>query len=87
LSVHPDKVLNNKEEATQKFQKLSLYYGILSDPKKRQCYDVTGSIQEAQDMFEKDNDVSWSDFFKQMFDIVDGKKIEDFKANYQCIYS
>lgn len=86
LTVHPDKVGKDKEAATQKFQKLSLYYAILSDPHKRKRYDETGSIQEAQDMFDKDDDVSWEDYFKQMFDVVDEQKIEEFKKNYQCMY-
>lgn len=84
LTVHPDKVEKNKEIATKKFQQLSLYYAILSDVNKRKKYDETGSIEDAQDLFDKDDDVSWIDFFKQMFEVVDGKKIEEFKKSYQC---
>lgn len=40
---HPDKFPENeREEATKKFQKISEAYEVLSDPKKRQIYDVSG---------------------------------------------
>ena len=84
LEIHPDKVVENKEIATEKFQKLSIYYGILSDANKRKRYDETGSIQDAHDTFDKDDDVSWIDFFKQMFYVVNQEKIEDYKKIYQC---
>ena len=40
--VHPDKNPNNIEEATRKFQKVNDAFKILSDPQKRQIYDMEG---------------------------------------------
>lgn len=37
---HPDKNLNNQEEATQKFKEIKMAYEVLSDPQKRQQYDL-----------------------------------------------
>lgn len=43
---HPDK--NKSPEATEKFQKLSHAYSILSDPEKRKKYDKYGTIDETE---------------------------------------
>jgi DnaJ homolog subfamily C member 9 len=55
LLHHPDKLKQDateteKEAAKENFQKLSLYYSILSDPKKRQRYDATGQISDVESM-------------------------------------
>ena len=42
MKWHPDKNIENKEEATEKFQKISEAYSILSDEKKRKMYDQIG---------------------------------------------
>lgn len=42
LKYHPDKNPNNKEEAEEIFKKVSCAYGVLSDAKKRQDYDMYG---------------------------------------------
>jgi DnaJ family protein A protein 2 len=39
---HPDKNLDNKEEAENKFKEITEAYGVLSDPQKRQQYDKFG---------------------------------------------
>ena len=41
MKWHPDKNIDNKEEATKKFQKISEAYSILSD-QKREMYDQIG---------------------------------------------
>lgn len=45
LKVHPDKNPNDPE-AAEKFQKVNEAYVILSDPKRRQNYDLTGEIDQ-----------------------------------------
>ena len=39
---HPDKNLNNKEEAEERFKEISVAYTILSDETKRSNYDKFG---------------------------------------------
>ncbi|KAI1400603.1 DnaJ domain-containing protein [Hypoxylon fuscum] len=45
LVHHPDKNPNNVEAATVTFQKIQIAYETLSDPKKRQSYDLGSSFQ------------------------------------------
>jgi len=42
LKWHPDRNLNNKEEAEAKFKEIAEAYEVLNDPKKRQIYDQVG---------------------------------------------
>jgi len=42
LKWHPDKNVDNKEHAEKKFKEIAEAYEILSDPKKRQVYDIHG---------------------------------------------
>jgi len=42
LQWHPDKNLNNKEDATRRFKEISEAYEVLSDDKKRKVYDKYG---------------------------------------------
>ena len=42
LRWHPDKNPDNKEEAEKQFKLVSEAYEVLSDPRKRQIYDVHG---------------------------------------------
>lgn len=42
LKYHPDKNLDNKEEAEEKFMKIANAYEVLSDSEKRKIYDTQG---------------------------------------------
>lgn len=46
LQCHPDKNKGNREEAEEKFKKVTEAYSVLSDEGKRKRYDMTGSIDE-----------------------------------------
>lgn len=42
IKWHPDKNLNNKEEATQNFREIAEAYEVLTDDSKRKAYDSYG---------------------------------------------
>lgn len=44
IKHHPDRNLDNKEEAEKTFQKISEAYNVLSDSSKRSNYDLTGMM-------------------------------------------
>ena len=51
---------------------------------RRKRYDETGSIEEAESLFDKEGDVSWEDFFRQLFDgVISEKTIEAYKTTFQ----
>ena len=42
IKYHPDKNTDDPEKAKKKFQKIANAYEVLSDPKKREIYDIHG---------------------------------------------
>ena len=42
LKWHPDRNKTNKDKATERFQEISAAYQILSDPERRETYDMYG---------------------------------------------
>lgn len=52
MKWHPDKNQGN-DDATEKFQRISHAYSILSDPKKRDYYDRYGKVDEDNFNFEE----------------------------------
>jgi DnaJ family protein C protein 9 len=84
LKCHPDKLVNATEEgkakANEQFQQIGFAYAILSDPKRKERYDKTGSTDESFFQGEKD----WTAYFKELWSgVVSAETIENFKKNYQ----
>ncbi len=48
LEWHPDRNPHRLEEATEKFKRISESYQVLSDPEKREKYDMFGHAEEGQ---------------------------------------
>lgn len=72
----------DKDAAHAKFQEIAFAYAILSDPRRRSRYDITGRTEESMDI--DDDDFNWSDFFRTQFkEIVTSDTIARFKAEYQ----
>ncbi|EAL50084.2 DnaJ family protein [Entamoeba histolytica HM-1:IMSS] len=42
LKWHPDRNINNQQEASEKFKEIAEAYSVLSDPKKKEIYDRYG---------------------------------------------
>ncbi|KAG2195117.1 hypothetical protein INT47_006981 [Mucor saturninus] len=85
LQYHPDKqpfdsTEEQKQKATEAFQNLGIAYSVLSDPKRKERYDKTGSIEEGE--FEGDKD--WSAYFKELWTgVVTAETIDAQKLKYQ----
>jgi DnaJ family protein C protein 9 len=88
LINHPDKQDPNatqqeKDAATEAFQKISHYYSILSDPIKRKRYDQTGRI----DGLDLDPSfASWTDYFEAIFEKLTEEAIVAYEKQYRCMY-
>jgi len=93
LVFHPDKQDPSKktkeelEEAKLKFQAVSIAYNILSDPDKRQEYDDSGEINDADDDFGSkttSGTTAWTDYFRGIFGSVTKADIDKFTLQYKC---
>jgi len=69
LKWHPDK--NDSPEAKETFQKISMAYSILVDPKKREMYDKYGVVDE-----------QFQDGFDDFFGDMDGCGFDDFLDSF-----
>lgn len=85
LKYHPDKQPvdaseEEKQKANEAFQDLGIAYSVLSDPKRKERYDRTGSIEEGEFIGDKD----WNAYFKELWTgVVTAETIEAQKLKYQ----
>lgn len=79
---HPDKVgETEKDAATEQFQKIQFAYNILSDERRKEKYDRTGSTKEATEL--DDEGFDWKDFFDGLNEKVNEDAINRFKKEYK----
>lgn len=72
MQYHPDKNINNKEEAEKKFKEINEANDILSDPKKRQQYDTFGHTNGMGGSQRSQGGSGFEDIFSQFSDIFGG---------------
>ena len=72
---------NLKEEANTKFQQIAFAYAVLSDERRREKFDRTGSTAAA--VYE-DDDFDWVDFYREQFSAaIDENALDQIKKDYQ----
>lgn len=88
LLYHPDKHVNTDDEAkakaSHKFQQIGFAYAVLSDEKRRQRYDNTGSTDEGLAV---EGEAGWETYFEELFDRVTRGKLDEMKKEYQGAHS
>ncbi|KAJ3146023.1 hypothetical protein HDU89_006753 [Geranomyces variabilis] len=86
LLYHPDKLSKATETerlaATEKFQQIAAWYGILSDPAKRARYDQTGSLDERGIEYMDKGNATWYDFFRNLWGELTLKDIDEYAKKY-----
>ncbi|GCB18810.1 uncharacterized protein C167.05 [Aspergillus awamori] len=82
LKHHPDKAPpSKKEEANTKFQQIAYAYAVLSDERRREIFDRTGSTEEA---LQEDDGFDWMEFYREQFaTAIDVDAIDKLKQEYQ----
>ncbi|KAI9209216.1 uncharacterized protein BJ171DRAFT_485771 [Polychytrium aggregatum] len=86
LTHHPDKArpgdAQAEEEVKERFQEISKWYGILSDPVKRKRYDATGIISDKD--FNLEDVADWDAYFRNLWGgKVTEEAIDEFAAKYK----
>ncbi|XP_064001091.1 dnaJ homolog subfamily C member 9 [Pogoniulus pusillus] len=82
LRVHPDRAeLQDKEEATRRFQILGKAYAVLSDAEQRAVYDEQGTVDEEGEALRGERD--WQEYWRLLFKKITVKDIEDFEKSYK----
>ena len=66
IKYHPDRNTDNKKEAEKKFAEINEAYSILTDPKKKQQYDMYGTVSGASGVSET-NPVNTFRMFNNIF--------------------
>ncbi|KXN89271.1 hypothetical protein AN958_06025 [Leucoagaricus sp. SymC.cos] len=85
LIYHPDKHATAGEEAkataSAKFQQIGFAYAVLSDEKRKERYDKTGSTTEGLDLAPGED--GWEAYFEDLFERVTRRKLDEMKKEYQ----
>lgn len=85
LVHHPDKHATASDEAKEaaslKFQQIGFAYAVLSDEKRKERYDKTGSTTEGFDL--EPGDGGWEAYFEDLFERVTRDKLDEMKKEYQ----
>ena len=79
MKWHPDRNLNNKDEADEMFKKISKAYEVLSDPKKKEIYDKYG--EEGLEQGGIGVNIDPMDLFNNLFGMNFGGGIGGFMGN------
>lgn len=77
LKVHPDKNLEDFENAQKNFQRLNEAYSILTDLKRKELYDLTGETESREDFFET------YEYYRGIYPKINLQDIENFAATYK----
>ncbi|KAJ1980918.1 hypothetical protein H4R34_002272 [Dimargaris verticillata] len=73
-----------REQWTHRFQRITLAYSILSDPKKRQRYDQTGSVEDSVLDTLAEDGRDWDAYFAEIYKgMVNTAAIDKFAATYR----
>ncbi|KAF9451040.1 DnaJ-domain-containing protein [Macrolepiota fuliginosa MF-IS2] len=85
LVYHPDKHATASDEAkanaSLRFQQIGFAYAVLSDEKRKEKYDKTGSTTEGFDHGVGEN--GWEAYFEDLFERVTRGKLDEMKKEYQ----
>lgn len=85
LIYHPDKHASATDEAkadvSVKFQQIGFAYAVLSDEKRKEKYDKTGSTSEGFDL--GGGEAGWEAYFEDLFERVTRGKLDELKKEYQ----
>jgi len=85
LLHHPDKHASASDEAKEaaslRFQQIGFSYAVLSDGKRKERYDKTGSTGEGFDL--GPGDQGWKTYFEDLFEGITRQKLDEMKNEYQ----
>lgn len=86
LTCHPDKhdatwSEEEKSRASTRFQQIGFAYAVLSDEKRRERYDKTGSVSESS--WEGRDEEGWEMYFAEIFEKVTRARLDEMREAYQ----
>lgn len=70
---------SEKAEATEKFKVLGKVHAILSDKNKKAVYDESGSIDEDDEVTER----NWEEYWRILFKPITEEDIANYEKNYK----